>query len=401
MKVLVINCGSSSLKYQLFDMANEQRLARGLIERIGEKASQASHWTDSRKIDQRVRISDHDAAFEILRANLLSPDFGSIASPDEIHAIGHRVVHGGETFVDSTLIDERVIDTIIECSSLAPLHNPPNLAGIRAAQKLFPSAVHVAVFDTAFHRDLPPHAYHYAIPYDYYQRLHVRKYGFHGTSHRFVALRAAEMLGIHRDQLNAITCHLGNGCSMAAIHHGKSIDTTLGLTPLEGLVMGTRSGDIDPGVIFHLAAQDRLTIRQLDDLLNKKSGLLGLSGVSNDMRTVCEAADAGNDRARLALDVFCYRIRKYIGAYLAVLGTAHAVVFTGGIGENAPIVRQKSTVGLESLGILFDAALNAAATGREATFSAPESRIKLLVIPTNEELLIARDTRDIASKMCP
>ena len=395
MIVLVINCGSSSLKYQLFDMSDERQLARGLIQRIGEQDAHFSHRSDGKAIDRELPIPDHPAAFETLRATLLDPELGLLHSAGEIDAIGHRVVHGAEAFVDSTLITDEVIATIQECSPLAPLHNPANLEGIRAAHKAFPSADNVAVFDTAFHRDMPPEAYLYAIPYDYYERLRVRKYGFHGTSHRFVAQRAAELLGIPYDQFNAITCHLGNGCSMAAIRGGKSIDTTLGLTPLEGLVMGTRSGDIDPGAIFHIAKADGLSIEDLDTLLNKKSGLLGLSGVSNDMRTVQEAADNGNERARTAIDVFCHRIRKYIGAYLAAVGPTHAIIFTGGIGENGVAVREKACAGLDHLGVVFDAGRNAEVGRREGVFSAGNSSVKLMVVPTNEELLIARDTRDV------
>jgi len=396
MKVLVINCGSSSLKYQLFDMTEETRLARGIIERIGERDARFTHRSRDDEIDRVLGIADHPSAFDVLRAALLAPELGLLSSVDEIDAIGHRVVHGAEVLVDSTIIDELAIETIEECGPLAPLHNPANLAGIKAAQRAFPNAVNVAVFDTAFHRDMPPHAYHYAIPYELYERLHVRRYGFHGTSHRFVASRAAELLGIPYDAFNAITLHLGNGCSATAVMGGKSIDTSLGMTPLEGLVMGTRSGDIDPGVIFHLANEGGLSIDDIDELLNKKSGLLGLSGVSNDMREVQEAAGAGNRRAHLAIEVFVYRIRKYIGAYIAIIGRTDAIVFTGGIGENGLDIRRKIATGLEHMGIVFDAELNAQVGNGEGVFSTGDSHIKLIVVPTNEELYIARETRDVA-----
>jgi len=320
----------------------------------------------------------------------MDPSSGVIQSPDDIDAIGHRVVHGGESFVASTLIDDRVIATLEEYSALAPLHNPPNLVGIRSAAKAFPGKPHVAVFDTAFHQTMPRHSFVYAMPYELYDKGRIRRYGFHGTSHRFVTLRAAELLGVPLGKIRAVTCHLGNGCSMAAIADGRSVDTTMGLTPLEGLVMGTRSGDIDPAIIFHLARNEGMSLAAIDALLNKKSGLLGLSGVSNDLRTLLEVAPH-NPRARLAIDVFCYRIRKYIGAYLAVLGRADAIVFTGGIGENAVAVRRQVLEGMETLGIELDPAANEA-RGCDAVISKPASRIRVLVVPTNEELMIARDT---------
>jgi len=306
------------------------------------------------------------------------------------------VVHGGESFVHSTLIDDRVIATLEEYSALAPLHNPPNLVGIRCAAKAFPGKPHVAVFDTAFHQTMPKHAFVYALPYELYEKGRIRRYGFHGTSHRFVTMRAAELLGIPLAQFNAITCHLGNGCSMAAVANGQSVDTTMGLTPLEGLVMGTRSGDIDPAIIFHLARQEKMSLDGIDAMMNKKSGLLGLSGLSNDCRTLVEAAPT-NERARLALDVFCYRIRKYIGAYLAVLGRTDAVIFTGGIGENSVELRRQILEGLDALGIEFDPAANEV-RGRDAIITKPTSRVRALVVPTNEELLIARDTLAITRK---
>jgi acetate kinase len=389
-KILVINCGSSSIKYQLFEMDGEVLLARGLVARIGEPVSAVTHAAGERRRRYEAAIADHEQAFAHLRAALLDPRHGVLADPDDLDAIGHRVVHGGEGFTGSVLITEEVIAALEAYSELAPLHNPPNLVGIRCAAKAFPGKPQVGVFDTAFHQTMPRHAYVYALPYELYAEARIRRYGFHGTSHRFVTACAARRLGVPLDQFDAITCHLGNGCSMAAVARGRSVDTTMGLTPLEGLVMGTRCGDLDPAIIFHLARARGMTLEQIHDLLNKHSGLLGLSGLSNDTRPLL-AAEATNERARLALDVFCYRVRKYIGAYLAVLGHAHAVVFTGGIGERAPELRQRILVGLGNLGIELDEAANAAVVGREADISTPASPIRLLVVPTNEELMIARD----------
>ena len=394
MKILVINCGSSSVKYQLFDMADESLLAKGIVEKIGEGASVVKHAARGHDTRYEAAIANHEAAFEHIRKALMDPTAGVLRSADDIDAIGHRVVHGGEAFVQSTLIDDKVIATLEEYSALAPLHNPPNLAGIRCAAKAFPGKPHVGVFDTAFHQTMPKHSFIYALPYELYEKGRIRRYGFHGTSHRFVTMRAAQFLGIPLGRFNAITCHLGNGCSMAAVAGGRSVDTTMGLTPLEGLVMGTRSGDIDPAIIFHLARQEKMSLDQIDALLNKKSGLLGLSGLSNDCRTLVEAAPT-SERAKVALDVFCYRIRKYIGAYLAVLARTDAVVFTGGIGENSIPLRRQILEGLDTLGIEFDPAANDV-RAREAIISRPSSPIRVLVVPTNEELLIARDTLAIA-----
>jgi len=392
----VINCGSSSVKYQLFDMANETLLAKGIVEKIGEEVSVIRHAARGQEVRHEARVASHEEAFAHIRRALLEPPAGVISSPDGIDAIGHRVVHGGERFVASTLIDDTVIAALEEFSALAPLHNPPNLVGIRCAARAFPGKPNVAVFDTAFHQTMPRHSFIYAIPYELYEKGRIRRYGFHGTSHRFVTLRAAEMLGVALDNFRAITCHLGNGCSMAAVAGGRSVDTTMGLTPLEGLVMGTRSGDIDPAIIFHLARTEGMSLEAIDALLNKRSGLLGLSGLSNDCRTLTQAAPT-HERARLALDVFCYRIRKYIGAYLAVLGRVHAIIFTGGIGENNAPIRRQILEGLEPLGIELDPAANEA-RGREATISTPASRIRILVVPTNEELMIARDTLAVTRK---
>ncbi|NQT51290.1 acetate kinase, partial [bacterium] len=359
MKILVINCGSSSIKYQLFDMADETLLAKGVVERIGEERSAVTHTAGDHTLSYEEPIADHEQTFAHIRRALLHPTHGVLASPDEIDAIGHRVVHGGEGFTGSVRIDDDVVGALEQYSHLAPLHNPPNLVGIRCANRAFPGKPNVGVFDTAFHESMPAHAYTYALPYELYAEQRIRRYGFHGTSHRFVAARAAEMLGVPLDEFHGITCHLGNGCSMAAVADGKSVDTTMGLTPLEGLVMGTRCGDIDPAIVLHLARSHGLSLDEIDRLLNKKSGLLGLSGLSNDVRTLLDAAPS-NPRARLALDVFCYRVRKYIGAYLAALGRAHAVVFTGGIGENAWPIRRQILEGLGNLGIELDAEANEA-----------------------------------------
>ena len=400
MKILVINCGSSSIKYQLFEMEPEALLAKGIVERIGEQQAALRHAAGDRAHRVQAPIPDHETAFDHIRTALLHPEHGVLASPDEIDAVGHRVVHGGEGFVQSTLITPAVIAALEEYSALAPLHNPPNLVGIRCAQRAFPGKPHVGVFDTAFHQTMPRHAYVYALPYELYTEQRIRRYGFHGTSHRYVALRAAEALGIAHGELSGITCHLGNGCSMAAVAGGKCVDTTMGLTPLEGLVMGTRCGDIDPAIIFHLARALGLGLDEIDGLLNQKSGLLGLSGLSNDVRTLLDAAPT-DERARLALDVFCYRIRKYIGAYLAVLGSPHAIVFTGGIGENAASLRSQILGGLANLGVELDEAANRAAVGREADISTPASPVRILVVPTNEELMIARDALAVATELAP
>ncbi len=400
MRVLVINCGSSSVKYQLFEMDSERLLARGIVEKIGEEVSVVSHTADGHQVRYETKVPNHEEAFSHIRKALMEGEGAVISSPEDIDAIGHRVVHGGEAFVESTLITDEVIAAIEEFCDLAPLHNPPNLVGIRLAAKVFPGRRHVAVFDTAFHQTMPKRSYVYALPYDLYKEGRIRRYGFHGTSHRFVSQRAAEILGIEREAFNCITCHLGNGCSMAAIKGGKCVDTSMGLTPLEGLVMGTRSGDIDPAIIFHLARQEGMSLDDIDKLLNKKSGLLGISGLSNDCRTLLGAA-ATNERAKLALDIFCYRVRKYVGAYLAVLGHTDAVVFTGGIGENAAAIRAQALEGLDELGIALDPEANHAAVGREARISSPDSRIAVLVVPTNEELMIARDTVAVTTRSQP
>jgi len=396
MRILVLNAGSSSIKFELFRMPEETIDARGLLQRIGEPTGELACRIGAveRRIERPVR--DHAEGLRLILDTLTDAAHGGLADLAEIGAVGHRVVHGGEAFHEPVLIDDEVERAIEAHVPLAPLHNPPNLLGIREARKALPGVPQVAVFDTAFHQTMPPVAFRYAVPSELYEEARLRRYGFHGTSHRFVSERAAALLGRPLPAANLITCHLGNGCSMAAVRGGRSVDTSMGLTPLEGLVMGTRSGDIDPAVASYLERVRGLTIRQIDALLNKQSGLLGLSGLSNDMRTLLEAEAAGNERARLAIDVYCYRVRKYVGAYTAVLGEVHALVFTAGVGENSPPIRARILAGLEPLGYRLDAKRNRAAVRREADIATADSPIRILVVPTNEELVIARDTFDLA-----
>jgi len=392
--IFVINCGSSSIKYQLFRMADEAVLARGLLERVGGQAV-LHHRGSKGKLDRDVQATDHAAGMRTILDILLDPDHGVIRRIDEIQGVGHRVVHGGEDISGSVRIDEHVLDVIGRNAELAPLHNPPNLAGIRAAMDAIGAVPHVAVFDTAFLATLPPRAYRYAVPEDWYARHHVRRYGFHGTSHRYVTGRAAELLGRAVADVNLITAHLGNGCSITAVAGGKAVDHSLGMTPLEGLVMGTRCGDLDPAVVLYMLSRG-LSAEQVDHALNHQSGLLGLSGVSNDMRDVLAAGEAGNARAALAREIFVYRLAKYVGAYHVVLPSVDAVVLTGGIGENAAPIRADLCRALRPLGARLDAARNAAAVaGRAGPITADGSALPVWVVPTNEELLIARDTRDV------
>lgn len=398
MLVLVINCGSSSVKYQLFDMTDESVLAKGLLEKIGEGDSALHHETDSGKTTIDKAIGDHNAALALILETLVDDTLGVIKDIAEITAVGHRVVHGGEGFVESMRITPEVIAAIERFADLAPLHNPPNLTGILAAQAVLPDVPHVAVFDTAFHQTMPRAAYTYALPYELYEKYRVRRYGFHGTSHRWVSIEAAKMLSKPLDETTVITCHLGNGCSIAAVKNGHSVDTTMGLTPLEGVVMGTRCGDIDPAITFYLADKGVGTLDEINTLYNKKSGLLGLSGVSNDMRSVQEAAASGNDQAQLALEVYAYRVKKYIGAYKAVLGDLDAVVFTGGVGENSAAMREMILDGLDSIGMVLDKAGNDSLSGGAGDVSTDGSPTRLLVIPTNEERMIAEDTKAVTLK---
>jgi len=403
MNVLVLNCGSSTVKFQIIatdlemiSTNSDQRLARGSLERIGGESIVSFQVASHEKQLSTARLRDIRAAVEFIQRWACS-DQGpeQIQSVADIHAVGHRVVHGGEHFKHSVKIDESVLRAIEDCIELAPLHNPTNIKGIQAARDVFGSGLpQVAVFDTAFHQTLPESAYLYAIPYQLYRRYRIRRYGFHGTSHRYVAYRYRQLKKIERDETNVITIHLGNGCSIAGIRRGDSIDTSMGLTPLEGLVMGTRSGDIDPAIVDFISVKEGLSAREVETLLNKQSGLLGISGLTNDMRELLAEEKENNDRrAHLAIEVFCYRVRKYIGAFLAATGGADALIFTGGIGENSPEIRQRICNGLEWMGVVLDEQKNSAAiSGFEGAISKGESRVHAFVIPTDEELLIARDT---------
>jgi acetate kinase len=400
MKVLVLNCGSSSVKFQLVETdeassaaGSDRALAKGLVENIGGTAILRYEAEGRTPVKETAEILEHKIAVERVLALLTREETGVLRDRREIEAVGHRMVHGGEHFKASVLIDDPVLRAIEECFDIAPLHNPPNVKGYRAARELLREVPHVAVFDTAFHQTMEPVAFLYALPYVLYERHAIRRYGFHGTSHRFVSHRAAELLGRTGDpDLRVVTCHLGNGCSVAAIRGGRTVDTSMGFTPLEGLVMGSRSGDLDPAILLHVMAKEELGAAEMSALLNKHSGLLGVSGLSNDMRKLLEAEAQGSDRARLAVDVFCYRLRKYVAAYVAVLGGLDALVFTGGIGENAPAVRARAVVGLSAMGISIDEARNARSRGCEAEISPEGAASRVLVVPTNEELLIARDT---------
>ena len=393
MKVLVINAGSSSLKYQLLDAATENVLAKGICERIGIDGKLV-HETSSGKHQAETPMPDHAAAMAIVIDSLLDANHGVIKSKDEIQAIGHRVVHGGETFTASALITDEIEAAIEAVSDLAPLHNPPNLTGIRACKQHMPSVPQVAVFDTAFHQTMPAKAYLYAIDSKLYDKHKIRKYGFHGTSHKYVAQQAAAMLNKPPQSLKIITCHLGNGASVCAVDGGKSVDTSMGLTPLEGLAMGTRCGDLDPAVIPFIMEKENLTAGQTVDMLNKTSGVLGLSGVSSDFRDLAAAAEGGNKRAEDALEVFAYRVAGYIGRYAAAMNGVDAVVFTAGIGENDAYIRAKTCEYLQWMGSEIDPALNSK-RGQALDISTPKAKVRVLVIPTNEELMIARDTKTI------
>ncbi|HEV3468628.1 MAG TPA: acetate kinase [Pyrinomonadaceae bacterium] len=404
MNVLVLNCGSATVKFQLIatdlDRIAEDtdaRLARGQVERVGGEAIITFQAAGREPRPTTAPVRDTRAAVEAILRWVTAEDSGikEVASVADVHAVGHRVVHGGERFTHSVVIDDEVLRGIEDCIELAPLHNPANVRGIEAARTLFgPGLPQVAVFDTAFHQTLPPYAYLYALPYQWYRRHRVRRYGFHGTSHRYVAYRYRRLRGLGRAETNVLTLHLGNGCSAAAIRAGDSVDTSMGMTPLEGLVMGTRSGDMDPAIVDFIALKEGFTAQEVDSILNKQAGLLGISGLTNDMRELLDEARENNDRrARLAVEIFCYRVRKYVGAYLAAMGGADALVFTGGIGENSPEIRARVCEGLGWMGVELDATRNEQHTGRrEGLVSAEGSRLAVYVIPTDEELLIARDT---------
>ena len=399
MKILVLNCGSSSVKYQLIEMDDEQLICKGIVERIGTEDAILRYCPTGRPEKREVRpVPDHAAAIHAVISALLDPEIGVIRDKSDISAVGHRTVHGGEAFANSVKIDQNVIQSIKDFSKFAPLHNPHNLKGIEVCMELLPNTPQVAVFDTAFHQTMPASSYLYALPRSLYDKLGIRRYGFHGTSHHYVAQRAAEELGRPTEKLKIITCHLGNGASVAAVKHGESVDTSMGFTPVEGLLMGTRCGDLDPAALLHVMEQEELSLAEANPLLNKHSGLIGISGVSSDMREIISEMDEGNKQARLAFDVFCYRIKKYIGAYSAVLGGLDAVVFTGGIGENASRVREASLAGLEHLGIELDPGLNARKSQSERAIQAQNSRVAVIVIPTNEELVIALETERVIAQ---
>lgn len=399
MKILVLNCGSSSVKYQLIDTEDNKALAKGMVSRIGMSESLLIHKPfDRPEVKLTKEILDHIVAIENVVNILLSPENGVIKDKSEISAVGHRVVHGGEKFSDSALITPEIMEKIKECIDLAPLHNPHNIRGINACEKILPKIPQVAVFDTAFHQRMPKVAYVYGIPYILYKKYEIRRYGFHGTSHFFVSRRAAELLGKSLFQLKMITCHLGNGASMAAIKEGISVDTTMGFTPLEGLLMGTRCGDLDPAIILHIIAREELSLHEANTLLNKHSGMQGISGISSDMKDIIEECEKGNRGAQLAFDLYCYRIKKYIGAYAACMGGLDALIFTAGIGENSPLVRKKSCEGLEFLGIEIGDKKNEEAVGKEGEISSINSKVKVFAILTNEELVIASDTERIVEE---
>ena len=396
MKVLVINCGSSSLKYQVLDMTDESVLAKGLVERIGMDGSVINHTKEGQdKVVNEVPMKDHKDAIAQVLAAIQNPEYGVVSDMAEIGAVGHRVVHAGEMYAESVLIDDTVIKALEECVELAPLHNPPNLLGIAACRELMPSTPMVAVFDTAFHQTMPAESYIYAIPYEFYEKYKIRRYGFHGTSHKYVAERAADMMGKPLDQLKLITCHLGNGASVTAIKNGKVVDTSMGFTPLEGLVMGTRSGDIDPAIVTYIREKENLAPGEANNILNKKSGVLGVSGVSSDFRDIEAAVEEGNERAELALRMFAHRVKHYIGAYIAEMNGVDAIIFTAGVGENDISMREIICSDLENLGIKLDPIKNKV-RGQETVINSDDSKVALLLIPTNEELMIARDTFNLA-----
>ncbi len=398
MKILVVNCGSSSLKYQLFDMTDESVLAKGLIERIGIEGARIKHTkTGMDAVIKNREIPNHKVAFKVVVEALLDPEHGVLKSLDELAAVGHRVVHAGERYAGSVLITHDVIDALEECVPLAPLHNPANLMGIYAVTEALPNIPQVGVFDTAFHQTMPGYAYMYGVPYHYYEKYKVRRYGFHGTSHYYVSHRAAEILGKPVESLNIVTCHMGNGSSLAAVKGGKSVDTSMGFSPLPGVIMGTRSGDVDPLLISYLSDQEGIDNKAMSHVLNKESGLLGISGVSSDLRDIEEAADSGNQRAKLAEDMLYYGVKKYVASYAAAMGGIDVLVFTAGIGENSARARESICAGLEFMGIKLDNEKNNV-RGKERIVSTDDSRVKVIVIPTDEELVIARDTKKIAIK---
>ncbi len=398
MKIIVLNCGSSSIKYQLFDMPSKEVLFKGIVEKIGLRGSFIKFQKDDgEEFKLEGDILDHEQGIEYLLGILTDKKYGCLESLNEILAVGHRVVHGAEEFSGSVLIDEKVIDALEGATELAPLHNPPNLKGIFAMQNLLPDVPQVGVFDTAFHQTMPEHTYLYGIPYVLYEKYKVRRYGFHGTSHKYVSARACEILGVDPTKQKIISCHLGNGASITAIKEGKSYDTSMGMTPTEGLIMGTRTGDIDPGALLFIADKEKTSVSYTSTLINKFSGMLGVSGISSDMRNIEEAAAQGNHRAEIALKMFAYRVKKYIGAYAASLGGADILIFTGGIGENDIETRKKVLSNMEYMGIEIDPE-KISVRGKETIISTPQSKVKVLIVPTDEELIIAEDTYSITAR---
>ncbi|MFV0553971.1 MAG: acetate/propionate family kinase [Mangrovibacterium sp.] len=399
MKILVLNCGSSSIKYQLFNMTDQHVIAKGAIEKIGMKGSFLKHKTDDgQSITFEGEILDHKSGIEYILGVLSSEKYGCIKAFSEIDAVGHRVVHGGEFFSSSEFITDDVINALVQCTSLAPLHNPPNIKGIEAIEDLIPGVPQVGVFDTAFHQTMEPKAYMYGIPKSLYEKYGIRRYGFHGTSHRYVSRRACEMAGKDYETSKVICCHLGNGASIAAVKNGKSVDTSMGFTPLEGLIMGTRAGDLDVGAATFIMEKENIGRKSLDTLLNKHSGILGLTGISSDMREIRQASLDGNEQAIQTLEVYCYKIKKYIGSYIAAMGGVDIVLFTGGIGEYAEYIREGVCKEMEYLGIELDIPRNKAIYGTEGKISSDSSKVDVLVVPTDEELMIALDTQKIVSE---
>lgn len=392
-KILVINCGSSSIKYSYFDTADESRNAHGVVDRLGIDGTQLVHRGPNGELKRTLPNCDFAGAFHAITAELTAKETGVIDSESDLTVVAHRVVHGGERFTEGTLISDEVLNQIESLCSLAPLHNPVNAAGIRETRRLFPKTPQVAVFDTAFHHTLPPHAYLYGVPYELYEQKSVRRYGFHGTSHQYVSLKAAMTLGRRPDELRLVSCHLGNGASLCAVDRGRSIDTSMGLTPVEGLIMGTRCGDVDPGLSAYLERTDKLTAVQSEELFNKRSGLLGLSGVSSDMREVLKAAAENNPRAVVAIKAYCYRVRKYIGSYVAAMGGIDGLIFTGGVGQGSAEVRAQAVHGLECMGVALDAQRNIDAKGFDEVcrISTDDSKVSVLVVPTDEEWMMARE----------
>ncbi len=399
MKIIVLNCGSSSIKYQLINMPENKVLAKGVVDKIGLKGAAIKHERgDGKKLKVNGEILDHQSGIDYLLGILIDKEYGSLNSFSEIQAVGHRVVHGAEKFSGSIAVTPEVVKALEESCDLAPLHNPPNLKGIYAIQQLLPGVPQAGVFDTAFHQTMPAYSYLYGIPYSLYEKYKIRRYGFHGTNHKYVSARACEVLGLDITKQKIVTCHLGNGASMAAIKYGKSMDTSMGMTPVEGVMMGTRCGDLDVGALFHIINKEDLNLKTANTLVNKFSGVLGVSGISSDMRDVEIAAENGDERAKVTYKMYSYRVKKYIGAYAAAMSGVDVIVFTGGIGENDSVTRANVIEGLDFLGVDFDFDKNKGVRGKEIILSKPESKVKALVVPTNEEMMIAKDTYEIVSR---